>query len=299
MKLFPSLLSIVRNYEKEKTQMKSKKIQLSGDRTFEQIRNHYRIEKAIATRLKKATREERRIIHQTMYDELFKQVPDHPRLKHREDWMITALANRNKLKLIEKFINKSTVFVEFAPGDCRFAMDICNRVNFIYGVDISDQSGQFDNVPNNFELIIYDGYNLGMQESSVDVVFSDQLIEHLHPDDTEFHFQLVRKILRPQGAYIFRTPHRFSGPHDVSRYFSDEAEGFHLKEWTYSEIAKILKHLKYSSWSGYRYEKGNPAKRSFAYFIIIEYILNILPKRLRKVISKYFLPNNIIIMAIK
>jgi SAM-dependent methyltransferase len=268
-------------------------------RTLEQIRNHYEIEKTIAIRLKKATREERKIIYRTMYDELFKQVPDHPRLKCRENPKLTALVNRNKLKLIEKFINKSTVFVEFAPGDCRFATSICDRVRSVYGVDISDQRGQFDNVPDNFKLIIYDGYDLQMQENSTDVVFSDQLIEHLHPEDTELHFQLVRKILRPQGVYVFRTPHRFSGPHDVSRYFSDEAEGFHLKEWTYSEIVKILKRLKYSSWSGYKYTKRNLIKKPFAYLIIIGYILNILPKRLRRIMSRCLLSRYITMAVIK
>ncbi len=270
--------------------MKSKKARLFGGRTFEQIRNHYEVEKAIATRLKKATSEERKIIYQTMYDELFKQVPDHPRLKRREDTKMTARVNRAQLKLIKRFLNKSAVFVEFGPGDCRFAMDICNHVRFVYGVDISDQKGQFGNVPENFKLIIYDGYELEMQESSADVVFSDQLIEHLHPDDTELHFQLVRKILKPQGVYIFKTPHSFSGPHDVSRYFSDKPEGFHLKEWTYSEIVKVLKNSKYSSWSGCWHAKGIRIKLPCACFIIIEYILNILPKRLRKITSRYFLP---------
>lgn len=274
------------------------KKKLPSGRTFEQIRNHYEVEKAIATRLKRAIREERKIIYQTMYDELFKQVPDHSRLKRRENPKMTAIVNQNKLKLMEKFIDKSTIFVEFAPGDCRFAISICNRVRFVYGVDISDQRGQLDNVPDNFELIIYDGYDLQMQENSTDVVFSDQLIEHLHPEDTEFHFRLVRKILRPQGVYVFRTPHRFSGPHDVSRYFSNEAEGFHLKEWTYSEIAKILKRLEYSSWSGYKYTKRNLTRKPFAYFIIIEYILNMLPKRLRKITSRYLL-SSITIVAVK
>jgi len=118
--------------------MKLKK-KLPKDRTFEQIRNHYEVEKAIATRLKKATREERRIIYRTMYDELFRQVPDHPRLKQREDPELTALANQNKLRLIQRFINESTVLVEFAPGDCRFAMSLCDRVKRVYAVDISDQ----------------------------------------------------------------------------------------------------------------------------------------------------------------
>jgi len=278
--------------------MKLKK-KLPKDRTFEQIRNHYEVEKAIATRLKKATREERRIIYRMMYDELFRQVPDHPRLKQREEPRLTAIANQNKLRLIERFINKSTVFVEFGPGDCRFAMSLCNRVRRVYGVDISDQRGQFGNVPDNFDLIIYDGYNLPMEGNSTDVVFSDQLIEHLHPEDTEFHFQQVRNILRPQGVYVFRTPHRFSGPHDVSRYFSDEPEGFHLKEWTFGQIAEILRQLKYSSWSGYKYTKRKLVKKPFVYFIIIEYVLGILPKRLRKIFSRRLFSRYITMVAIR
>ncbi len=165
-----------------------------------------------------------------MYDELFKKVPDHPRLTKQEDPSTITKMKKSKLKLIKRFIDKSSIFVEFGPGDCLFAINLCNHVKFVYGVDISDQIRDSDNLPDNFKLIIYDGYNLQMPENSCDVVFSDQLIEHLHPEDIEFHFEMVRKILKPQGVYMFRTPHRFLGPHDISRFFSDEAEGFHLKE---------------------------------------------------------------------
>jgi SAM-dependent methyltransferase len=256
------------------------------------------MEKAIAKRLKQTSREERKVIYRTMYDTLFAQVPDHPRLKCQENSNKIAQENTRKLKLIKEFINPETVFVEFAPGDCRFSVSICDRVKFVYGVDISNQRGQFVPLPENFKLIIYDGYCLGMQENFADVVFSDQLIEHLHPDDTELHFRLVRKILKPQGVYIFRTPHRFSGPHDVSRYFSDEAEGFHLKEWTYGEIEKVLSDLKYSSWSGYWDAKGIRIKMPFTYFVSIEYVLSVIPKKLRKIASRYFLPC-ISIVAVK
>lgn len=271
---------------------------LPNDRSFEQLRNHYKVERAIAMRLKKANKEERKIIYKSMYDKLFKQVPDHPRAKRRESPKIAALENKRKYKLIKKFIKKSGIFVEFGPGDCSFAMDICKYVRFAYGIDISDQRVQACSAPNNFKLIIYDGENLEMQENSVEIVFSNQLIEHLHPEDMKSHFKLVRRILKQHGVYIFLTPHRFSGPHDISRYFSDEAEGFHLKEWTYREIANILKSLKYSSWSGYYYVKKIRIKMPFVYFIIIERVISIFPSYLRKIISKYFL-NNIMMLAVK
>ena len=180
------------------------------------------MEKAIAERLKKANREERKLIYATMYDDLFSQVPDYPRLTRREDKELTVRANKPKLALVSRFLDKSTVFAEFAPSDCRFAVEVAKYVKYVYGIDISDQKGQTNNMPDNFKLIIYDGYDLGeIEDNSIDIIFSDQLIEHLYPKDTKFHFELAYRILKKGGKYIFCTPHAFSGPHDISKYFSD------------------------------------------------------------------------------
>ncbi len=91
--------------------MKSTKRHLPSDRSFEQIRNHYEVERAIATRLKKDNKEEGKIIYRTMYDELFEQFPDHPRIKRRENPKIAVIENKRNFKLIRKFINKYIVFI--------------------------------------------------------------------------------------------------------------------------------------------------------------------------------------------
>src|SRR6266540_1639280 len=111
---------------------------LPPNRSFEQVRNHYLVEKAIAERLKKASCEERKLIYATMYDDLFNQVPDHPRLTQRNNSRLTRTANKSKLELVSEFLNKSSVFVEFAPGDCRFAMEVTKYVKNVYAIDISD-----------------------------------------------------------------------------------------------------------------------------------------------------------------
>jgi SAM-dependent methyltransferase len=271
---------------------------LPQGRTLEQLRNHYEVERALATKLKEASREERKIIYSTMYDELFQKVPDHPRLTAREDRTLTSAANQSKMKLLERFMDSSKVFVEFAPGDCRFALEVCKYFKFVYGIDISDQRGHIQNVPDNFELIIYDGYNLALKENSVDVVFSDQLIEHLHPEDTVLHFQLIKNILKKEGVYVFRTPHRFSGPDDISGYFSDEPEGFHLKEWTYTELTSLLKELNYSSWYGIYRAKGVHIKMPSFYFTVVEKMLKTLSRQHRVNACRYFLPG-ISMVAIK
>jgi len=117
---------------------------------------------------------------------------------------------------------------------------ICNatEVTCERGEKLSDSS-----VPN-LSWSISDGVHLGSFEdaASYDVVISDQVLEHLHPDDLGVHLRGVHQILKPGGRYIFRTPHRFSGPHDVSRVFKcDRPLGMHLKEYTYREFVAALR----------------------------------------------------------
>lgn len=270
--------------------MKLKK-PLPHGRNYEQIMNHYLVEKSIAERLKKSNREERKLIYKTMYEELFSKVPDHPRLIRRNSEQLTAKANKNKISLIHRFIDKSSEFIEFGPGDCRFAYKVANHVKNVYGIDIYDQLNPTDNVPGNFQLIVYDGYNLDeIASNSIDIVFSDQLIEHFHPEDTKLHFKLVHRVLKPGGKYIFRAPHPLSGPHDVSVYFCDEAEGLHLKEWTYTEIKEMLMDLEYSNFHTRWRVKGIDLKLPYSYFAMCEQILGLFPKIYIKKVAKYLVP---------
>jgi SAM-dependent methyltransferase len=205
---------------------------------------------------------------------------------------LTARANNDKLSLLSRFLDKSDVFVEFAPGDCRFAAEVVKHVKYGCGVDISDQRNPADKFPENFKLIVYDGYNLDEIESnSIDIVFSDQLIEHIHPDDTKLHFILIHRILKNGGKYVFRTPHSLTGPHDVSGYFSDEPECFHLKEWTYIELKSMLTDLKYSKFCARWHAKGIDLRMPYTYFVMCEQILGLFPKRYTKVAAKYLIPS--------
>jgi SAM-dependent methyltransferase len=247
---------------------------LPDKRTYEQILNHYLVEKAIAEKLKNSNREERKLIYATMYDELFKKVPDHSRIIQREDEQRTQIVNKEKLSMVHRFLKPSSIFVEFAPGDCRFAMEVTKYVKIVYAIDISDQRGQNKAIADNFNLIIYDGYNLNkIKEKSVDIIFSDQFIEHLHPEDTRLHFELAFKILKPGGKYLFCTPHAFTGPHDISCFFSSKPECFHLKEWTYYELVKLLKELNFSQIRTIRMVKNIPVTLPYIFFQISEYML--------------------------
>ncbi|SHH35796.1 class I SAM-dependent methyltransferase [Ferrimonas marina] len=265
---------------------------LPPSRSLEQVTNHYLVEKAIAERLKASNWEERKRIYSTMYDELFAKVPDHPRLTRRESLDLSSKTTKVKLASVSKFLTPTSHFLEFAPGDCRFVKEVAQHVEKAIGVDISDQQNPEDGTPDNFELIVYDGYNLDtVADESIDLVFSDQLIEHFHPDDTKQHFQLVHRILRPGGRYIFRTPHSLTGPHDVSRYFSDEPQCFHLKEWTYAEIKTLIQELKFSSVTTHWNGKGIDFRLPYLYFSLCEQVLGTVPKRYVREAAKYFIPS--------
>jgi hypothetical protein len=270
-----------------------------ANRTPGQIVNHYLVEKEIADRLKRADREERKKIYAGMYNELFAKVPDHPRLTGVRDPASLAAHNRKKLALVEPFVNRATVFVEFAPGDCTFAYLVCERAHQVVGVDISSQAAKSGAIPDNFTLHIYDGYRLDLADDFADVAFSDQFIEHLHPDDVDHHFRLAKAVLKLGGSYILRTPHAFHGPFDISEYFSDIPQGFHLKEWTYMELGERLRALGFFAWHGGMRRRGRYRELPFGLFTGTEKMIGWLPHRARALAARAFLPRHIYIRAVK
>ena len=137
-----------------------------------------------------------------------------------------------------------------------------------------------------------------IKKNTVDIVFSDQLIEHLHPEDTYLHLKEIRKILKQDGVYIFRTPHAYKGPSDISRYFSDEPQGFHLKEWTYTELLKLISKLNFKKIECFVDKKGKSLLIPTSLLKMIEYFLIFFKQPKRRLIAKYIL-SDIHIEAVK
>ena len=268
--------------------------QIPPNRTIDSVWRHFEVERSIAARLKAGDRALRKKIYATMYDQLFDEVPDHPRLTRRADEQQTARAIESKSRLVRPFARSDASFLEFGSGDCRFCIAMADRFAQVHAVDIADQIASGSPRPANFELIVYDGYDLDLPSGCIDIAFSDQLIEHLHPDDTAAHFSLVHRLLKPGGVYLFRTPHRLTGPHDVSRYFVEEAQGFHLKEWTYGELTRLLGDLDYGSIRSYWFAKGILLRVPLGIFRMIEGLFRPMPGKLRRLLLPYLLPSIVI-----
>lgn len=210
-----------------------KQIVLSKDepRTIEQVKEHYEIEKQLASRLRNSTVEDRQYLYTALYDELFSHVSHHPQLRIKSDPTASAWIVAQRMQLIGHFLKPNLTYLEVEPGDYSLSFEVAKYVKKVYAVDVSTEITKYSTFPNNFELVISDGCNIPIADNSINVVYSHQLMEHLHPDDAIDRLQHIYRVLAPGGIYICITPNQLSGSHDVSQYFDEIATRFHLKEY--------------------------------------------------------------------
>jgi len=257
----------------------------SEPRSPDLIREHYLIEKGLAERLRHASREERRHLYTALYDELYRRVPAHPQLTRKADPEAQARAVAGRMTVLGKFLHKDATFLEVGPGDCALALEVARIVRQVYAVDVSEEIGKGLELPPNFERVISDGCSIPVAEGSVHVAYSDQLIEHLHPEDALEQLRNIHRTLVVGGVYICITPNSLSGPHDISGYFDEVATGFHLREYTVTELAAIFRA------TGFRKVRVLVGARGFQLALpvglvsLTERALRVLPHRLRKRVS--------------
>jgi SAM-dependent methyltransferase len=252
-----------------------------GNRTREQLYEQYIVERELADRLRRSDRKERKRLYSMLYDELFQRVPHHPQLSKKSDPALGLKSAGLQMNLLERFLTPDSTFLEIGCGDCALSLEVARRVRRVYGIDVARKVSSLETTPENFSLIISDGTSIGAPPDSVDLAYSNQLLEHLHPDDVLEHMQNVYRALTPGGVYIFTTPHRFAGPHDISKYFGKEAKGLHLHEYTYGEIAPLLRSAGFSRLSSYKRFGSRHARVSFFAMMALERFAGRLPSVLR------------------
>lgn len=259
------------------------------NRTVEQIKQHYTIEKELATKLRNAPEEDRQHLYNDLYDELYKRVPTHPLLTRKATAEDSAKKASQKMRLIVKYLKPESVFLEVGSGDCLLSFEAAKQAKQVYAVDVSEEIVKYSNYPENFQLIISDGSSVPLADNTVTVAYSNQLMEHLHPDDALKQLRNIYQSIAPGGVYICITPSRLCGPHDVSKYFDEEATGFHLKEYTQAELSQLFYQVGFSKLQAYIGGKGIYLKFPLFVIKIVENILSQLPFKLRKKLGN-FLP---------
>jgi len=258
----------------------------TGDmRTQEQLQEHYLIERELAERLRRAPRSQRRGLYCDVYDELFRRVLHHPQL-HRANGAPRQREVDDLIALLRNYLTSSTVMMEIGAGDCELAIRAAAMVKKVYAIDVSEQITRGVTCPANFQLVLSDGCSIPVPQGSIDVAVSNQLMEHLHPDDALEQLHNIYRSLAPGGVYVCITPNRVYGPHDVSKYFDHVATGFHLLEYTARDIRRLFASAGFSEIRFFAGARGLFLRIPFRLISLVEAILGALPQDFGKRIAQ-------------
>lgn len=260
-------------------------VTVTETRTREQLRQHYEVERELADRLRQATKEQRRTLYSAVYDELFKRVPLHPQHTNKSSPERLAADVAEKMQIVAPFLQRETVFLEVGPGDCEFAKTVATKVARVLAIDVSDEITRTRTLPENLQLVLSDGSTIPVAPGSVNVAYSNQLMEHLHPDDAVEQLRHLHAALVDGGVYLCITPSRLTGPHDISGVFDREATGFHLKEYTVGELAALFRSVGFTKVRIIFGGRGKFMLLPVFPAVICEKLLSLLPGGLRKAIA--------------
>lgn len=208
--------------------------------TEEMILAHWELEKSLTEELLASSSESRWEVFDRCYTELYSRL----------DWLNRLVqADRSTTGQFRRQIWRSIIgdppkrVYEIGSGKAELITYLAKSGFICKAAEITRERGPVHSggMPN---LIwgISDGVHLDRFEppDAFDLIISDQVIEHLHPDDVHDHFRSAWTILAQEGRYIFSTPHQCAGPADISAVFRhNQPRGMHLHEYTYGELNKI------------------------------------------------------------
>lgn len=213
----------------------------SGDpRSARQLREHYAIERRLAQRLRDASGDERPALYAQVYDELFSSIPHHPQLRRRDSRERVQQVER-ELHFLAPLLGSELRVLEIGAGDLALSRRLAGLVREVHAVDVASAIAATESPARNLHIYLTDGRRLPLAGGCIDLVYSNQLLEHLHPEDAALHLREVHRVLAPGGRYLCVTPNALTGPWDISRMFSAEPTGLHLREYCNRELVGLLR----------------------------------------------------------
>ena len=210
-----------------------------GDsRKPERLIAHYELERRLADRLRASSRHERANLYAVLYTELFASLPDHPQNTKKADSGAARITT--ELPLLRPMLTPTSVFLELGCGDAKLTLAVAGLVAQAIALDVTDALVDRTIAPSNFRFLKTSGVEIALPDGSVDLIYSNQLMEHLHVDDVGDQLREIVRVLKPGGRYLCVTPSRVTGPHDISCMIDDTATGFHMREYDYGSMRTIF-----------------------------------------------------------
>lgn len=159
-----------------------------------------------------------------------------------------------KDKIVRRFSKElqNRSILDVGCGEGHFLASVAKNLPHkkLVGIDVSTPHLAKSHSDIEFQLADVIDFNLASQ---FDVVFSDNVVEHIAPSDLSMHLASVRSALEPGGTFILIMPNRLFGPWDVTRILDftnsgkTRSQGTHLHESTYTEMIPILEDNGFSN----------------------------------------------------
>ncbi len=248
-------------------------------RSPERLLAHYMLERELASRLRNSEARQRTQLYGDLYTELFARLPDHP--QHRTDPEKRQKNTENQAAFLRTQLKPNDVFVEIGCGDAALTRAIASNVAEAIAVDVTSSLIDKSVLPANVRFLKTSGTDIGLPENYAGIVYSNQLMEHLHPDDASAQLREIHRILKPGGRYICITPSRLTGPHDISAYFGYEPKGFHLLEYDHASLAAKFREAGFRSCQAHVTIKGRHISVPVTQASAMEKLFLALPRSIR------------------
>lgn len=205
----------------------------------EQVRHHFELEKRLTEQLLSSAPDARRATFERCYDELYSALP----------WLNSGDPARSVGIWPFLLGPPPRSIYEVGSGQGGLARALADHGYSVTATEITQERGARREERPRLRWEVTDGAHLDRfaDVESYDAILSNQVIEHLHPDDLEAHLKGALRLLKPGGRYAICTPHAYEGPSDISLVFDEERPvGMHLREYTYRELAEAARMAGFS-----------------------------------------------------
>ncbi|HKU17131.1 MAG TPA: methyltransferase domain-containing protein [Steroidobacteraceae bacterium] len=106
------------------------------------------------------------------------------------------------LELLATLLRYNSAFLEIAASDCSFALSMAHRVKRAFAVTSSGVITDARRFPANFHLVAAEGTCIPVPEASIDLAYSNGLVDQLDPKQASEQFANVYRSLARGGVFV-------------------------------------------------------------------------------------------------